>query len=103
MSEVEDEEPEGSGCAGAALVTVVILGTAIALYAVAPEVFVLGMWAVGWGALIVAAKRVPPAPNPAPPPAPEGAVEEESQFSVVPDPEHPHHSLIRWIKEAGMK
>lgn len=96
MSEVEEEpeeEPEGSGCAGVVVVTAAVLALLSGLYAMAPDAFVIGAWVIGWGALIVAAKRVPPAPNPAPPPAPERVSEEEPQVSLVRDKSHTN----RWI------
>ena len=89
-----EEEPEGSGCAGAAVITAVVLAFLAGSYAVAPEVFVIGAWAVGWSALVWHAKRVPPAPNPAPPPVPEGAVEEEPQVTAMQDVSHPNRWLV---------
>jgi len=89
----EDDTPEGTGCAGAAVATTVVLGFASLMWAITPTFSVLALWAVGWGAIIWAAKRVPPTPNPAPPPAPEGAVEEEPQVTLMRDPSHPN----RWL------
>lgn len=94
MSEEEPQEREGSGCAGAAVVTAAVLALAGILYAASPTVFVLGFWAVGWGAIIWHAKRVPPTTNPAPPPAPEGVAEEEPQVTVLRDKSHPNRWLV---------
>lgn len=88
-----DEGPEGTGCAGAAVAVVVVLGLASLMWAISPTYSVLGLWAVGWGAIIWTAKHVPPAPNPAPPPAPEGAAQEEPQVTLMRDPSHPN----RWL------
>jgi hypothetical protein len=74
---MDEEEPQGSGCAGAAVITAVVLGLACGLYAAAPEAFVLGLWAVGWGAIIWAARR--PVPNPSPEGEVEGGSDEKPQ------------------------
>lgn len=94
-----DDGPEGTGCAGAAVATMVVLGFASLMWAITPTFSVLALWAVGWGAIIWAAKRVPPAPNPAPPPAPEGAAEEKPQVTLMRDPDHPN----RWLTASPSK
>lgn len=95
MSEEEPEErEERSGCAGAAVIAAAVLAVLAGTYAASPEAFVLGAWAIGWGAIVWAAKKpVSSAPNPAPPPAPERGSEEEPQVTVVRDKSHPN----RWV------
>jgi len=105
-----DEPEEHSGCAGAAVISAAVLGLACGLWALSPTAFVLGLWIVGWGAIVWAARRpVPPTPNPAPPPVPERGPEEEVQVSAVRDTSHPNRWVVtrpsEWLsrtdKEAG--
>lgn len=88
------DEREGSGCAGAAVVTAAVLALGGIFYAASPTFFVLGFWVVGWGAIIWAAKHVPATANPAPPQTPEGVREEEPQVTVLRDKSHPNRWLV---------
>lgn len=96
-----DDAPEGTGCAGAAVAVVVVGGFASLMWAITPTYSVLALWAVGWGAIIWAAKHVPHTPDPAPPPPPEGVVEEKPQVTLMRDPSHPNRWLTvspsRWL------
>lgn len=96
MSE-EEEEPQGSGCAGAAVITAVVLAALGTAWAVTPNAFVLGVWGIGWGSVIWVAKKTPKsvgdAANPAPPAPSERGCEKEPQVNMVRDTEHPN----RWI------
>ncbi len=98
--ETEPEEESG-GCAGAVVVIVLMTAAIGILWSLSPELFVIGMWVIGWGALVWHAKRVPPTANPAPPPPPEGVAEEEPQVALVPDPSHRNRWLVvrpsRWL------
>lgn len=98
----EEEEPEGSGCAGATVIAAVVLATVLGLYAISRTAFILLVWIIGWGTVIWAARKpVPSTPDPAPPPPSEGAVEKEPQVSVIRDTGHPNRWLIlepsRWM------
>jgi hypothetical protein len=96
--EIEDpEEREGSGCAGAAVVTAAVLALGGVFYAASPAFFVLALWALplAWFGYLWAAKRyVFDTANPAPPPAPEGATEEEPQVTTLRDKSHPNRWLV---------
>jgi hypothetical protein len=109
-----DEEPEGSGCAGAAVIAAAALGFLCGVYAVSPEAFVLGLWALAgpvWGGVYWwRAKHVPGTANPAPPPLSERGCEEEPQVTMVRDTKHRNRWVVarmsRWMteeidKEAG--
>ena len=112
---MEDEvEPGGSGCAGAAVITAVVLAALGGVYALSPEGLVLGLWVVGWSALIWATgwrpKKLRRTANPAPPPLPERGSEEEPQVTMVRDSAHPNRWIVTqpsgWVtqeinKEAG--
>ena len=89
----EEEAPERSGCAGAAVIAAAVLGSMVGLYAITPEGFILLVWAIGWGAVIWVAKKVPGTPESAPPPPPEGGAETAPQVSAVRDTRHPN----RWV------
>ena len=99
-----DEEPDGSGCAGAAVVTAVSLALLWGLYRVFPAASVLALWVLGWSAIVWAARKpLPGTAIPAPPPPSEGAPEEEPQVTAVRDTSHPNRWLItrpsRWVAE----
>lgn len=94
---VEEEEPQGSGCAGAVVITAAVLAVLGGAYALSPTCFVLGVMGGGWAAVIWAtgwrpkwmrrtANRTPPAPSGRGP-------EEEPQVTMVRDTAHPN----RWI------
>lgn len=92
----EEPEPEGSGCAGVAVLTAAALVLLTILYSASPDFFILGVGALplAWfGYLWAAKKYVFDAPNPAPPPPPERGSEEEPQVTVVRDTSHPN----RWL------
>ena len=99
----ETQEPEGSGCGG-----VVVLAGAAALaltvlWRLAPNLFVLAVWGIGWGAVIWVAKKTPKIDNPSPPPPPERGTEKDPQVNVVRDTTHPNRWLVTrqsaWVTE----
>lgn len=92
LSDAEDEEPEGGGC-GTWVLAALAVGVITVLYRISAEAFVLILWGTGWGAIIYAAKKVPPTPGPAPPGTSERDPEEEPQVSFIRDTSHPN----RWV------
>ncbi|SCD61510.1 hypothetical protein [Streptomyces sp. PpalLS-921] len=72
--EEPDEEPEApvEGSHGAGVITLAVLGAGAAagVYAASPEAGVLGLWAVGAGALWRSCKRRRMSDSSAPPPPP---------------------------------
>lgn len=105
---MEDEvEPEGSGCAGAVVITAAVSAALAGVYALSPEGLVLGLWVLGWSALIWATgwrpKKLRRTANPAPPPLPERGCEEEPQVTMVRDTAHPNRWVVahpsRWLAE----
>lgn len=91
MSE-EETEPTGSRNAGVAVLAAAALALGGGLYLVTDAGLILVVWAVGWWAVVRAAKKVPGAPNPAPPSPSERGAEENTQVSIVRDTTHPN----RW-------
>lgn len=110
MSE-EEPEPQGSGCAGAVVITAAVSVPLTLLYAASPEAFILALGAIGWGSIAWAAyhtpKSVQDAPDPAPPPLPERGSEEEPQVIAVRDTTHPNRwatpRVSRWLTEPTEK
>lgn len=88
-----ETDESGSGCGGAAVLTLLTGVVVTVLYRLSPEAFVLVLWGGGWAAIVYAAGKRPSTPNPAPPPAPEGAVDEEPQVGYVRDTSHSN----RWV------
>lgn len=89
-----EEEPEGSGCAGAAVITAAALVVLCIAYTASPTVFVLSCWAwvPVWGWLYWR-KLLPRTANPAPPAPPERGSDEEPQVTLMRDQSHPN----RWV------
>lgn len=107
-----EEEPEqGSGCAGAAVITMAVSVPLAILWAASREAFILALGAVGWGAVIWVAYHTPKSVRdeaiPAPPPPPEGAAEEKPQVIAVRDTSHPNRWATprrnRWLTEPTQK
>lgn len=95
--DVEEEAPESSGCAGAAVIAAAVLVAMTMTYAISRTLFIGLVWAIGWGAVIWAARKpVPSTPDPAPPAPPERGSEEEPQVSIIRDTGHPN----RWVVAA---
>lgn len=107
----EEPEPQGSGCAGAAVITMAVSVPLAILWAASREAFILALGAVGWGSVIWVAyhtpKSVQDAPDPAPPPLPERGSEEEHQVIAVRDTSHPNRWATlrpsRWLTESTQK
>ena len=98
--ETPPEGPSGSRAAGGCFLILLAGGAMAALLTVAPVAGTLVLWGGGAVWLWYAAnKRMPDTPNPAPPPPSEGVAEEEPQFSVVKDPNHPNRHLVVWGTE----
>jgi hypothetical protein len=108
---IEEEPEQGSGCAGAAVITMAVSVPLAILWAASREAFILALGAVGWGAVIWVAyhtpKSVQDAPESAPPPLPERGSEEEPQVIAVRDASHPNRwatpSRSRWLTEPTSK
>lgn len=109
---MSEEEPEqGSGCAGAAVITMAVSVPLAILWAASREAFILALGAVGWGAVIWVAyhtpKSVQDAPDHSPSRGSEGAAEEEPQVVAVRDTSHPNRwatpRLSRWLTEPTQK
>lgn len=97
MSEEEagDAPQERSGCAGAIVLTVLVLALAVVLFAASREAFILVFWGgAAAGLLFWQARKVPPASNSAPPTPSERGCEEEPQVTTIRDPSHPNRWLI---------
>jgi hypothetical protein len=112
VESVTEEEPEqGSGCAGAAVITMAVSTPLAILYAASREAFILALGAVGWGSIIWAAYHTPKSVQDAPdrtPPAPsERGPEEEQQVIAVRDTSHPNRWATprrsRWLTEPTQK
>lgn len=107
----QEPEPQGSGCAGAAVITAAVSVPLAVLYAASREAFILALGAIGWGAIIWVAyhtpKSVQDAPDPAPPPLPERGSGEEQQVIAVRDTAHPNRwatpRVSRWLTEPMQK
>ena len=91
------EEPERSSRAAGGCVLVVLVGVAGAVvFAVSAEAGILATVGAAATAVWWSVRRVPRAANPAPPPVSEGVAEKKPLFSVMDDPENPHHSRVVW-------
>jgi hypothetical protein len=111
----EEEEAEtSSGCAGAVVLSVLVTGAVLGLYAASRTAFILLIWALGWGAVIWVAKQAPKsvrgAANPAPPAPSERGSEKKPQVTVIRDRSRPNRWAVAdpspWMdwepdKEAG--
>jgi hypothetical protein len=88
----KDVEPEGTA-GGWFLLIAAGCGVMAAIFAMARDVGILLVWAVGSYAIYRAAKNVRGAANPAPPPAPECHEVAQPQVTMVRDTEHSN----RWV------
>lgn len=82
-------------------VVVVLAGAAVAVIAsVAPGAAILGLWAVGLGALWQAVRKVPDGSHSPPPPDPLPS-DTKPQFRSVSDTDNPHRTHVVWDTEEG--
>lgn len=108
MTPVEDEQPEpegGSRTAGGCVLFVLGGGCVTVTVAAAPTTGTLLFWGASagwlWWAVDDSRRCVHDAPDPAPPPLPEEGEGKKPQFTVVDDPDNPHHSVVVWNTEKG--
>lgn len=110
MSDNEEETPERSGAAGAAVLTVAALGVGIAVFVYSRDAFVLLVWALGAVAVWWAARTPNKIDNPSPPPPAPPSPDTNTQVSMVRDTTHPNRWAVTrkspWVteeidKEAG--
>lgn len=99
---MDDEvaEVEGSGCGGYAILAAAAAGLGAAVYAYSRDGFVILFWVIGAVLLWRAARKIN---NPSPPPPSGPAPGEDLQFTVVDDPEHPNHSVVKWGRSQRRK
>lgn len=90
----DDDEPEGSGCGGYAVLAAAAAGTGGAVYAYSRDLLVILVWLVGAVLLWRAARKVPDTPCRTPPAPPERGSEKDPQVNVMRDPGHPNRWLI---------
>lgn len=96
MSE-EEEAPESSGCAGAAVIAAAVLVAVFGTYAISRTAFIGLVWIIGaWAIIRAARKPVAGTPDPAPPAPPERGSEEKPQVRMIRDTGHPN----RWVVAA---
>lgn len=67
----EEPEPQGSGCAGAAVITMAVSVPLAILWAASREAFILALGAVGWGSVIWVTYHTPKSVQDAPDHSPE--------------------------------
>jgi len=83
-----------------AVLSLPVGGSLAALYALSPDLLVMGVMGAGWTAVIWATGYRPKwmrrTRDPAPPPHSERGSEEDAQFTVLEDPEQPGRHIVVW-------
>lgn len=93
----DEEAPESSGCAGAAVITAAVLVAVFGTYAISRTLFIGLVWIIGaWAIIRAARKPVADTPDHSPTGPSEGVAKEEPQVRMIRDTGHPN----RWVVAA---